>query len=281
MSDADKLLVVYHANCMDGFCAAWVVWQAQLNLAEYYPAQYGTEGADVVLPDVNGRNVLMVDFCTGREQLMRLHRQARSLLVIDHHKTAEAVCGGLEFCRFDMERSGAGMTWDHLHPGEQRPWPVAYVEDRDLWRFALPDSKAVNAYLSTLPHDFYAWQLLSDQCTPEGAAERGKAVLAYIDRYVRDVGAQARLTKFGGYSPIPIVNAPYVNTSELVGHLAGARLFAVGWFQRADGLYQYSLRSRGDFDVSELAKHFGGGGHKGAAGFASAHPPDFHRELPP
>ena len=35
----------------------------------------------------------------------------------------------------------------------------------------------------------------------------------------------------------------------------------------SDGRFQYSLRSRGDFDVSELAKKHGGGGHKGAAGF--------------
>ncbi len=41
--------------------------------------------------------------------------------------------------------------------------------------------------------------------------------------------------------------------SKLVGHLAESAPFAVGWFQRADGLYQYSLRSCGDFDVSSLA----------------------------
>jgi hypothetical protein len=43
--------------------------------------------------------------------------------------------------------------------------------------------------------------------------------------------------------------------------------FAMGWYQRGDGRYAYSLRSRGDFDVSELAKKYGGGGHKNAAGF--------------
>jgi nanoRNase/pAp phosphatase (c-di-AMP/oligoRNAs hydrolase) len=34
-------------------------------------------------------------------------------------------------------------------------------------------------------------------------------------------------------------------------------------------MFAYSLRSIGDFDVSELAKRYGGGGHKNSAGFTS------------
>ncbi|HEY6554426.1 MAG TPA: phosphohydrolase, partial [Vicinamibacteria bacterium] len=43
--------------------------------------------------------------------------------------------------------------------------------------------------------------------------------------------------------------------------------FVVGWWRRADGLFQYSLRSRGEFDVSAVAMGYGGGGHRNAAGF--------------
>ena len=42
----------------------------------------------------------------------------------------------------------------------------------------------------------------------------------------------------------------------------------VEWW-RGHGVFNYSLRSKGDFDVSELAKRHGGGGHKNAAGFQS------------
>jgi nanoRNase/pAp phosphatase (c-di-AMP/oligoRNAs hydrolase) len=56
--------------------------------------------------------------------------------------------------------------------------------------------------------------------------------------------------------------------SELVGRLADGHPFAASWFQRTDGKFVYSLRVRdGDFDVSEFAKQFGGGGHAKAAGF--------------
>jgi nanoRNase/pAp phosphatase (c-di-AMP/oligoRNAs hydrolase) len=42
---------------------------------------------------------------------------------------------------------------------------------------------------------------------------------------------------------------------------------AMGWFQRADGQFQTSLRSDGRVDVSVLAKKYGGGGHPKAAAF--------------
>ena len=79
---------------------------------------------------------------------------------------------------------------------------------------------------------------------------------------------QARIIDFEG-ARVPIVNAPYINISELVGKLAETAPFALGWFQRADGLYAYSLRSRGPdgVDVSEIAKKYGGGGHRNSAGF--------------
>ena len=64
---------------------------------------------------------------------------------------------------------------------------------------------------------------------------------------------QARTVEVEGQK-VPMVNAPYICISELVGKLAESAPFAVGWFQRSDGLYAYSLRSRGPdgVDVSEM-----------------------------
>jgi hypothetical protein len=264
-----KHLIIYHGSCLDGFTAAWACWRLYVNRgADYFPAHYEGGGADVVLPDVTGRDVVMVDFCTGREQLLRLKAEAASFRVLDHHVTAQAVCEGLDFCTFDMERSGAGLAWDYLHADRQRPWLIDYAEDRDLWRFKLPRSKAVNAFISAQPMTFERWEQMSE-LTPEQAADRGEAVLSFVDRYVTEMAKQARRMTFAGHQDIPVVNAPYINTSELVGHLASQDgvPFAVGWSVGHDGAVSYSLRSRGDFDVSALAQRFGGGGHKAAAGF--------------
>ena len=100
------------------------------------------------------------------------------------------------------------------------------------------------------------------------ADEPAPAVEAKIANYIAEVRKNARRITFEGYD-VPIVNAPQVDISELVHAMTTGETFAMGWWQRADGLFSYSLRSVGDFDVSELAKRHGGGGHKNAAGFTS------------
>lgn len=260
-----KQVVIYHANCIDGFTAAWCCWRRFGDAAEYVPAKHG----DPLPLCADGNDVVIVDFSYPRETLLTLRQMAHSVLVLDHHKTAEADLAGLDFCKFDMNQSGAGMaSWEFL--GGVSPL-VRYVEDRDLWRFKLPDSKEVNAFIGSLEQTFQEWSRADAMLhLPDGlsaAVIEGRALLRGVDRYCREMAQQARRMPFAGYSSIPVVNAPYINTSELVGHLAEKAMFAVGWFQRADGKYQYSLRSRGDFDVSELAKRFGGGGHRQAAGF--------------
>ena len=177
---------------------------------------------------------------------------------------------------FDMERSGAGITWDWFRAeprwrelDSERPWLVNYVEDRDLWRFKLQESEAVNAYVSTLPFEFAAWNEASE-IWPDQAIKWGDICLAKTRQYIREVlAANAQLVEFDGET-VPLVNAPQVDISELVRELLDQTddaPFALGFWQRGDGKFAYSLRSNEGFDVSEVAKRYGGGGHAQAAGF--------------
>ena len=260
----DRMLVIYHGACRDGFCAAWCIWRRRPG-AEFVAANYGEPP-----PDVDGRDVIVVDFSYSRPLMDEMYRRAKSFLVLDHHKTAMEAMAGAPYAHFDMERSGAGMAWDHFFGGFPRPWIVDYVEDRDLWRHKLPDGPAVNAFLGTLRYDFEHWYQTS-RMDVERAAEFGKVVEDKIRHYVTEVSKNARRVNFDGYN-VPCVNAPQVDISELVGFLCNGEKFAMGYWQRSDGKFSVSLRSRGDFDVSELAKRHGGGGHKNAAGFLSDMP---------
>lgn len=259
--------VIYHANCVDGFTAAWCAWRKFGDVALYQDAQYGDEP-----PDCAGQDVVIVDFSYPRAVLERIAKTANSLLVLDHHKTAQSELEGLPYCTFDMARSGAGLAWDELH-GNPRPRLVDYVEDRDLWRWALPDSKAASAYISTVRRTFDDWHGLHIDFTNSRSFEQclqaGSAVLRSIDGYVDHLAPQYREVMIGGHL-VPCINTTYA-ASELIGRLAedcaGRAPFAAGWFQKQDGSFVYSLRSRGGFDVSEVAKQYGGGGHKAAAGF--------------
>ena len=76
-------LVIYHANCWDGFCAAWIARKA-LGEIEPFPAYYGASP-----PDVKDRIVYMLDFSYPRDVMDRLLTEARRTVVLDHHKTAQ------------------------------------------------------------------------------------------------------------------------------------------------------------------------------------------------
>lgn len=267
--------VIYHRDCYDGFTAAWLLHQ-HFPDARYVGANYGDKGDPTGLIAPVGEHVLMVDFSFPRADLIRLAEKAESIVVLDHHKTAEENLRGLDFCEFDMERSGCQMAWDWLareYPksvGKRRHWLVEHVADRDLWRMALPQTPFVHAYYTSVPMTFKAWGEMANMGR-NNAVKLGKAIRQSIDRYCEKVGAHAygAETKWGR---TVVVNAPYLNASELADWLLkqpGAPEWSVSWYQRRDGKIQYSLRSRGDFDVSQIAKSMGGGGHKNAAGFES------------
>lgn len=266
--DVSKPLIIYHGKCYDGFTSAWIAAKAlneqQGAVPELHAARYGDPP-----PKVDGRHVFVLDFSYPRSVMEFMHRRAASLLVLDHHKTAAEACEGLTFCTFDMERSGCGLTWDHFYmPTFSRPAWVNHVEDRDLWRFALDGTREVHAYIASLPMTFDAWDNLA--ATPiEEVKAGGRAIAQYIDTYCDKASEEARIITWNG-TPLALVNVPYQNASEMASYLLKKHpeaRFACGWFVRADGHIQFSLRSRGDYDVAEEAKKLGGGGHAGAAGF--------------
>jgi oligoribonuclease NrnB/cAMP/cGMP phosphodiesterase (DHH superfamily) len=260
-------LVVFHKNCYDGFTAAWVAHQYLRSGRE--PELRGMDYTDEppADEDVRDRDVYVVDFSFKRPVCERIRSLASALKILDHHKTAEAELSELSYAEFDMERSGAGMTWDYFHAPESRPWLVDYVEDRDLWRFNLWHSMEVNAFIACTPMTLGDWDYLS-QVGPEMAAQLGEGALAFEQMCARKAAETARVVRFEGHD-VPFVNTQYQLASVTAGLLAELAPFAVAWFQKADGTFQYSLRSRGEggADVSEIAKKYGGGGHRNAAGF--------------
>jgi len=262
-----KQLVIYHKSCADGFTAAWCAWATHGDAAEYLPAQYGDAP-----PDVTGRHVLIVDFSYPRDIMIAMAERAASILVLDHHKTAQANLDGLPFALFDMNRSGAGLAWDELHGGKARPAIVDYVEDRDLWRWRLRDSREINAWIQCVPFEFVDWSNVARMLDTNDIPiyMRGCGALGRVNAYVREQAAHAQTISFEGHD-VPCVNTTFA-ISELLNELAKDEPFAIGWFQRKDGRYVYSLRSCDRVDVSDLARRFGGGGHKNAAGFETEHP---------
>jgi uncharacterized protein len=164
-----------------------------------------------------------------------------------------------------MTRSGAGLTWDFFSKGKPRPDFINYIEDRDLWKKSLPSGDEFTIALRSYPQDFAIWDDLVKAGADALIAE-GKSIQRYYRLRVEELKRSAYKSVIDGYD-CWIANAPYFAASEIAGELSEKTSFGACYFEVEKGRWQYSLRSRGAFDVSEVAKVFGGGGHRNAAGF--------------
>lgn len=299
-----KPAIVYHANCPDGWCAAWVAYNAlkeqQDAVATLHPANYGQAPPDLGDADT----VYVVDFSYPHKVLVEMAETCR-VVVLDHHRSAiDEICighhdypgearwgdgayGDQYIMRYtdpyetvlDDNRSGAGITWDYFHHGKPRLDIVDYVEDRDLWRFALPESREVNAYLRTQPYALGPWDDFLQYCITAGDMARlGAGVLLHIDAYCRAAANHAYWCEMGDRQ-FPIVNVTYESCSEVADYLISH--FGVDmagyFFESGDGLWQYGFRSRNGVTVHDHAQRFGGGGHPQASGCRS--PQILHQRL--
>lgn len=281
MTDAPDLCI-YHGNCDDGFAAAYAVWKRFGDEVEYLPWQYGQDGS----PDVDGKDVLIVDFSFKKEEMAALADRAARIIVLDHHKTAEAeladftklqcvggpfekrhadrLLSGVGVC-FDMEKSGCRLAWEYCFGNATPPDWFAAVEDRDLWRFALRDTKEICIAIRSLPREFDLW----DMFTAERLANDGVAIRRYVDMIVGNICDTAFEEEIAGHR-VPVAACSYDFVSEVAHELLNrnpAAPFAACVVRSYDGT-TYSLRSMDDrMDVSEIAKAKGGGGHRNAAGF--------------
>lgn len=290
-------IVIYHDHCADGFGAAWACWMRWRDACEYIPASYGQEP-----PDVAGKNVLIVDFSYKNDVLRDMGMRAHSIIILDHHKTAQAdltdwaiddVAGDfwsggdpMKAVReiddhvgqpiaalFDMEKSGARLAWDFCHENEA-PLLIRLIEDRDLWRFTMKDTKPFSLWLRSAPFSFERFELVAQQIEDgrdgHDIMTEARAMQRFFDAKVTEIASFAKVRRIGDYEPI-VVNCPPMFASE-VGHKLLNKHpdtpFAATYFDGPKSR-MWSLRSQDDrSDVSAVAVKFGGGGHRNAAGFA-------------
>jgi uncharacterized protein len=291
-----KTYVLYHGNCYDGFGAAWAAWKRLGTSCAYIPVNYGQPPPEMLDCD----RLYILDFSYPRDVLLDLAQKIFHVTVIDHHKTAQADLEGLGrpahefdvehtiaglYTRFDMKESGASLAWNYFYKPQPpevcwTPQIIKYVKDRDLWLFQQPDSKEVHAWLRSQPFELPHWNWLNHCLTDDAEYVRvvaeGTAILRSQQQDVENMCRHPRWVTLGGYS-VPCVNAT-VLFSECGDHLCEDfpdAPFAAYYLDRSDGKRQWGLRSRSGFDVSTIAKQYGGGGHAAAAGFTTNQPPLF------
>jgi len=268
------IVVIYHSECPDGFSAAWVAWKKFGEQAEYVPARH----QEPLLDGLTNKEIFILDFSFPKEIMAEVVENNKKVVVLDHHKSAEESVKMAHKYVYDMNHSGAVLAWQYFFSELPIPWLLKYIEDRDLWKLELRDTFTMGLMLDTFDKDFEIWSQLAEELEDEVARnryiEQGKLIQKYELRIINDIISDKELVMFEGCE-IFVVNAPHIFASKIGNILCREKPpMAIVW-QWADGRINASIRSDGSVDVSEIAKKFGGGGHKAASGFKISGQCDF------
>lgn len=245
--------------------------------------------------------VYLLDYSGPPGFAAEISKLCKRCVVLDHHKTAAA-----ELCTpstplppnlevtFDMDRSGATIALDYFKPQQLTDDQLLffkYIEDSDLWRWALPGSREFYAGLLSLQleYDCRANPQIFDQLlalTPAEVISRGRIEMDRQQRCINDAIATAFVVNLGGGKgsakgwgqalAVNVTPAVARIRSELGNALADEAsrrgLQPVGLVvyrepEMDDNDVKVSVRSVGDFDTTAVSQAHGGGGHKNASSF--------------
>lgn len=316
--------VLYHYPCPDGAFAALAAHLYFSSLSSpppplfFFPNTVYSPLTPRDLPLSQIDSVYLLDFVGPPAFLHHLSSSVRRVIVLDHHKTALEMLGsgtcvtGNVTKVIDMDRSGATIAYDYfmeklltagnrdtnnaavdystldqgIHEFRRLRQPFQYIEDRDLWRWKLPDSKAFSSGFDDLKIEFDVRSNPSmfDQLRSldlESLISQGKVSISRKQKLIDDALDQSFVIALGGgtFGHCLAVNADalFELRSELGNQLAiksfemklrriGAVVYKVPELEN-DQVLKISLRSVDIEDTTPISQEFGGGGHRNASSF--------------
>ena len=266
----------YH-NDLDGHCSGAIVKYCYPE-CEMWPIDYGIKFPMDKIK--KGEIVYMVDFALQPfEQMIELTARC-NLIWIDHHKTAIEEASKRWFIARGIRRIGIGacfLTWEYVCPHLPMPKSVKLLAEYDVWDHSDSD---------TLPFQYGMRMRETDPATKEGMKlwkqlfsdsfrsvfdkilEEGKVIIKYQKQIDTKYCARyAYPVTFEGYKAIAL-NRGIANsmTFENAPGAKDADIFITYVFNGENWIVSL-YANKPDIDVGEIAKKYGGGGHKGAAGF--------------
>lgn len=290
-----KSVVLYHRSCHDGFGAALAchLYHVTTGLSEpeYISLDPNrlTDGVKAILHFPPDSVIRAFDIAFNQEAFSLLKNRFSDLIIFDHHKsTVDSFPDGLphEF-HYNNDKCGAILAWDYYFPGENPPLMFQYLLAKDTWKFDLFGIDKINEtrqvclglYEACQPQyldreerqpDFSSWAnfTLPPNFWWEATLRHGQILEAHQKIVLKQLKKSASLVKFREHT-VAICNSS-VEISDLGNQLASESQCDYALIWRVSGTTVYiSLRSIGEFDVSEIARQFPpGGGHRNAAAFS-------------
>ncbi len=267
-SHLKDIVVIYHAQCRDGFGAAYAAWTVFGDDASYIPVK-----TQEVRPEgLVDKEIYIVDYSYSKEILDELVATNKKVVVIDHHETGRDAVMSFPDNVFDNNHSGAVLAWKYFHPDTEVPKLLLYIEDQDIWKKSMEHTREFAAALGEYTQDFETWHQLNknleDRLHFNKFIEHGDIISRFEDTIVEKIVGFRERISFEGHE-LYAVNAERLYRSIVGHHLAElnkqeGRIGLGIVYYRYDGAVHCSLRSTPEVDARSMAEKFGGGGHKNA-----------------
>jgi oligoribonuclease NrnB/cAMP/cGMP phosphodiesterase (DHH superfamily) len=264
---------------MDGVCSAAIVKKFYDDTKDVMP--WFDEVCEFIRIDyrdefpfdkiVKDELIVIVDFSLQKEgEFYKLMGITDNIIWIDHHKTAIEKHQNLTLSGVRRDGvAGCELTWEFFFPGIKIPKVVELLADYDIWAFKFGEDTnklqtGIRLY-DTNPESENWDKWLHSHYYPAEELEKGEIALKYRNRYYAGlIKGWSFMTAFEGYRVIAC-NAGSVS-SQLFDSVTEDYdlMMPFCW----DGKqWTVSIYTKKDIDCSALAKKYGGGGHKSAAGF--------------
>jgi len=264
----EKSIIVYYHDDGDGFGAAWSAWKKFGNKAEY--VEINLDKKDIIPEDKN-QEIYFLDFCPTERVIKALLLANKKVVIIDHHVSSKSLIESSPENVYGDKNSGAVLSWKYFHSGKKVPKLLEYIEDVDIWKWKIKNTKEILNALFLREKDFKIWNKiakdLENREKRKKYIEEGAVVEKYKQKIIKKIAGKAEEAIFEGKKAW-VVNSPIF--SSAIGHILVDDKNTIGviWSYK-NGKIRTSIRSKDTLtDVSKIAEKFDGGGHRNAAGFA-------------
>ena len=263
-----------HHNDLDGRASGAIVRFALGTDVQLYEVDYGDaipwnliEAAD---------QVIVVDFSLPKAEMLKIAAN-HSLVWIDHHVSAIRDLGeaasGWQGIR-DLSEAGCVLSWRYFFPDQSTPKAITLIGDRDIWRLVEPELPAFNEGLyheHNYPGNDELWVplLKNDAEAVQRLIGRGQILLeARLKNMRRQVKRYGFPVEFEGHHTLAINRAGDGDMGHYILSLGYEIAYCYTDGYQNGSLITFVTLFSEQVDVSAIAKKFGGGGHRGAAGFS-------------
>lgn len=302
----DKTIIVYHQvkpgiDCPDGICAAWIAAEYCKVFGHDYEVvgesyKKNEEYQNYKFPfDTVDNDIILCDFSYPWKVMMWITNEANSLTVLDHHESQvddisrlqDRIKGG-----YSAKDCGATFAWRYFFPNLEAPWFLEHVWKRDTgaegyYDGDCPNSEAITTAMSARRKGLVGFQAFPifnalEKATHEELIVEGRELLKE-----RDILVESEINNYfgdnGGYLDLTVGDINYcvpcltIKNPEADKHysIIGSKLARI--FEESPFVAvvtssepnKVSLRShsKSEANCGAIARVFGGGGHKNAAGF--------------